>query len=73
MNYIPAELWLPLTHQERDAWVSQLHRDQLRTAAERRSAVPQRRARASRLRQLANGWARSFSLKRGSAPQCCPA
>lgn len=73
MNYIPAELWLPLTHQERDVWVSQLHRDQLRTAAERWPVVPQRGARASRIRQLANGWARSFSLKRGSAPQCCPA
>ena len=35
MNYIPAELWLPLTHQERDTWVRQLHRDQLRAAAGR--------------------------------------
>jgi hypothetical protein len=72
MNHIPAELWLPLTHQERDAWVRQLHRDQLRAAAER-SVAPQRGARASRIRQLANGWARGVSLKRASAPQCCPA
>jgi hypothetical protein len=72
MNYIPAELWLPLTHQERKIWVGQLHRDQLRAAAERRSIAPQRGARVSGIR-LANGWVRSFSLKRGSAPQCCPA
>jgi hypothetical protein len=73
MNHIPAELWLPLTHQERDVWVRQLHRDELRTAAERRSVVPRRGARARRIRQLANRWARRFSLKRRSAPQCCPA
>ena len=73
MNYIPAELWLPLTHQERDIWVSQLHRDQLRAAAERRSIAPQRKPRAGRIRQLAIGWTRSFSPKRGTAPQCCPA
>jgi hypothetical protein len=73
MNSIPAELWLPLTHQERDVWVRQLHRDQLRTAAERRPVVPQREARTSRIRDLANGWTRGLSPKRGSAPQCCPA
>ncbi|HJV99953.1 MAG TPA: hypothetical protein VJ617_12770 [Arthrobacter sp.] len=73
MDYIPAELWLPLTHQERDIWVRQLHKDQLRDAAERRLAVPQRGLGAGRIRQLVNNWAHSFSLKRGSAPQCCPA
>ncbi|MEW9871363.1 hypothetical protein [Arthrobacter sp. HS15c] len=73
MNYIPAELWLPLTHQERDVWVSQLHRDQLRAAAERRSIATQRGARPGRIRQRAIVWARSFSPKRGPVPQCCPA
>ncbi|HEY9356600.1 MAG TPA: hypothetical protein VIQ52_09880 [Arthrobacter sp.] len=73
MNHIPAELWLPLTHQERDIWVSQMHRDQLRAVAERRSIAPRRGARESRIRKLVNDWAHSVSLKRGSVPQCCPA